>query len=266
MLAVLFAMFCRNAAGRPRDRANHTRRMDQVSASEIALQIPDLLATVLRCLGPLEWVQCAAVCPDWCDAILSRNEGNTTGGAATAVSAIASTPATQAAAPTTVARTAVVKGGATMRGAEGGGEGKERVTAVSADLWREFALKLIANSNEDIFEEGNHGTEVSNRGTGADYDRGYSFNHGEGNALFSCLDPHATGTIARGGRLTSSNYVRGCFYRNVCLEGDPAVLGPPLRATAARAGNSTGRGEAKVATVSLRHVAAASLARYRQRR
>eukprot|EP00903_Cladosiphon_okamuranus_P018111 g16666.t1 len=136
--------------------------MDQASASEIALQIPDLLTTVLRCLGPLEWVKCAAVCPDWCDSILCRDEDDKIRRAAAAVSTMAPTPATRGAAPTSDAVE-----GASIRGAEGGGGEKERVTAVAASLWREFAVRLMSRSNEDMVEEGNYGTEVSGRGADA---------------------------------------------------------------------------------------------------
>lgn len=127
--------------------------------------------------------------------------------------------------------------------------------AATPDLWREFALALMASSSE-----GNRAPEVSNRAHAIDGGHG---------AIVSSSHPRAsTGITTSGGRLPSSNHVRGCFYRNVCLEGDPAVLGPPLRAMAARVGtSSTGRGgEVVVATVSLRDVTVASLARYRQRR
>lgn len=242
--------------------------MDQVSASEIALQIPDLLATVLRCLGPLEWVKCASVCPDWCDAILSRDKSiGARGTAAAAAAASAATTIAPPPATRSAASTKVVKGGGTIQSTEGQEEEKEKEKAAAAaalpDLWREFALTLMARSNG-----GHRSPELSNQAGAMDGGRSYSAS--EHSALVSCFHPHATtGITARGGgRLPSSNHVRGCFYRNVCLEGDPAVLGPPLRATAAPVGNSsTGRGGVvEVATVSLRDVTAASLARYRQRR
>lgn len=240
--------------------------MGQVSASEIALQIPDLLASVLRYLGPLEWVKCASVCPDWCDAILSRDETTEAGGAAAAASMMAPTPAATRAAPSTIAAEGGGGGGATMvRRAEG--ERKETAkaakaaAAVTANLWCEFASTLMANNNEDTIGEG----KCSDR-TSAD-EGGCSLNNSEGGAFSSCrLNPHAAGITTRGGRVPSANRVRGCFYRSVCLEGDPAVLGPPLIARTARVGNNSGRGEVEVAMVSLRDVTAASVARYRQRR
>eukprot|EP00752_Nemacystus_decipiens_P008628 g7705.t1 len=234
----------------------------EVPASEIALQIPDLLATVLRCLGPLEWVKCASVCPDWCDAILSRDEPAESGRAAPApaATAMAPTPSTRSTASTAVA--VAGEGGATARRAEGGVDEKAAAAAVGANLWREFAVTLMAGSSE-----GTRGPEASNH-AGAD-DGGCPVNTGEhGRATFR---PDAAGVTTRGGRWLTSNHARACFYRNVCLEGDPAVLGPPLTATAALVGTGGGSnhgrgGGVEVATVSLRDVTAVSLARYRQRR
>lgn len=142
--------------------------------------------------------------------------------------------------------------------------------AATSDLWREFALTLMAGNNEGIeVEEGNRSSsssaEASNNRTVAD-EGGRSCNGSESGAFFSCFNPHAAGIATRGGRMPSSARARGCVYRNVCLEGDPAVLGPPLKATTARVGDSAGRGVVEVATVSLRDVTAASSARYRQRR
>lgn len=238
--------------------------MDQVSASEIALQIPDLLGSILRCLGPLEWVKCASVCPDWCDTILSRDEAIAPGGAAEATSTTAATPATGLAASTSAAME--------IRQAARSTDWDERektaaaaAAGITADLWREFALALMASNKEDTTSESDRSADVSNR-SGADKDGGCPFSNSESTSYSCSFNPDAAGVTTLGGRMPSFNQARGYFYRNVCLEGDPAVLGPPLRAMIARVGSTNCRVEVEVATVSLTDVTAASLARYRQRR
>jgi len=199
--------------------------MNRSSASQTALQIPELLTSVLRCLGPLEWVKCASVCSGWCDSILSRD------------SVERSRPA-EAAQPTATAASAPVAKG------RGRGEAASAASAVTMDLWREFAVTAlscyVASSNDD----------------------------GGGDRI--CASGCAGRASRCGGtpscsRSTCSGGAGGNFYRDVCLEGDPAVLGPPLRATAVRPGKGGG-GEVEVATVSLRDITTVSLARYRHPR
>lgn len=160
---------------------------------EKVLRVPELLASVLRYLGPLDWLKCVAVCSWWSAAILDRDDARASPAAATTTEA--TTPQAQGRAPQ------------------------------AANLWREFVVTAI---RYDDTESGNGGGRLG----GGDGDGG------------SCCAKTPPGRN---------------FYKNICLEGDPAVLGPPLKA-------AVSRWDVQIATVRLTDVVAASLARSRKPR
>ncbi|CAM9659667.1 unnamed protein product, partial [Scytosiphon promiscuus] len=240
--------------------------MDPFAATDKVLRIPELLTSVLRCLGPLSWLKCASVCSVWSDAILTHDGDKGEAGARTACRARArKTPATKraVAATTTAAEAAIsvavsastenraaAAAAAPPPGAKaepspasersaaiGGEEGDGRTVvaaAVAADLWREFAVTVIRYRDESTARGARQKASSSGGGGGGG------------------------GVGARGG---------SSFYRHVCIEGDPTVLGPPLRAMAAVSGGNSSRPRGvTVATVSLADVIAASEARYRRPR
>lgn len=185
------------------------------------LGMPELHASILRFLGPLDWLKCAAVCRWWSVAILDRNDR-------TAVDAVADDRTDRA---------------ETGYGVEG--------RAAAANLWREFAgtvmhaVDVSTASGDDSFTAGRDGVRGGGSGGGG----------GE-------RDQAGKGDRAGEGQRSKTFLTRN-FYRNVCLEGDPGVLGPPLRAAL----NSSERSrKAKVATVRLKDVEAASRARSREPR
>lgn len=250
--------------------------MEPFAATDKALRIPDLLTSVLRCVGPLSWLKCASVCSVWSHAILARDEEEKEDGqdearttrrragtrkasapktaeSATATAAAPPPPATSEAneaspSPTVAAAEVSSAGATTETSASAGirsedGKGAGNAPAITADLWREFAVTVIR-----------YGERSTSRGAG---NKASSDRRGVVGVGGSC-----GGGGGRGGARGGSN-----FYRDVCLEGDPTVLGPPLRATTAVGGGTTAcRGEVKVVTVSLTDLVAASEARYRRPR
>lgn len=132
--------------------------MDLHPSAGKALRMPELLSSILRYLGPLDWLSCSAVCSWWSIALRDNSTASPVEGEAPEVR--------------------------------------------DTNLWRDFAEMRM------------------------------SFSYGRGP---SC---------------------RKNTYKTVCLEGDPAVLGPPLRVT----------GDDNVAILMLRSVAEASLARSRRPR
>lgn len=250
-----------------------TMNVGQFVATEKALRIPELLTSVLRCLGPLEWIKCASVCSDWRDIILgggdqAKHQRPVVAAAAKPV-ALAS-PVTPRS-TTTAASTTGGGGETTTRSEEGKAEGKAEVVVAApvaavvdtADLWCEFAVTAMryrdpcatAHIGDSKSEDNNSINSRSAFCSGRTH-RGH---HHHATVLSRCRE--------RAPLCLHSTSAPGHFYRTVCLEGDPIVLGPPLRATAARIGNKTaGRGEATIATVSLTDVAAAPAARCRHTR
>lgn len=184
---------------RPRaGRFSVTEKKEKMETSaDKALRMPELVACVLRCLGPLDWLKCAAVCSSWSVAILDGGE-----------------PRTPDSRPSSSPE------------AEGDGKGSTRERdreAGTTNLWRDFA---VAEMRYDPAGGGS-----SDRGGGA----------------------------CNGGRSTAP--VGRAFYRSVCLEGDPEVLGPPLAVTS---GEDAEAGS--VALVRIGEVAAAAFARSRKPR
>lgn len=253
--------------------------VDHFTATQTALRIPELLTSVLRCLGPLEWIKCASVCPAWRDTILGGGDDQAKQHrpeeAAAAAASATTTPVASASPvvlPSTgrAMSTAGAEGVTTTPSEEGAGEGETTVTVAvaaarvaTADLWCEFAVSAMQYRDPcatahigDNNGEGNINTKSSSACCSGRIHRRHHH--------------HTTGVTRCRGRASPCSHRTFApreFYRNVCLEGDPIVLGPPLRATAARIGGKTpGRGEVSVAKVSLTDVAAASAARCRHPR
>ncbi|CAM9388186.1 unnamed protein product [Ectocarpus sp. 4 AP-2014] len=257
--------------------------MSEFDAIERALQIPELLTGILRCIGPLSWLHCASVCSGWSDAILSRKPTTARAPAALAIAG-ESTSEGASTAPATVVvpageqeiATAPTSGTTspaadTMEASisDGGAEavnGKEKAAAAAAtavvttDLWREFAVTVIrydepAASDRDTggYVPNDSGTSGSNRPT-CSFGQNHRYHH--------TLTRSRRRKPLRASHPSSRGGAHGHFFRNVCLEGDPTVLGPPLRATISASGSGTWRRETAIATVSLADVSKAAEARF----
>ncbi|CAB1108127.1 unnamed protein product [Ectocarpus sp. CCAP 1310/34] len=236
---------------------------------------------MLRCLGPLSWLHCASVCSGWSDAILSRKPktargpaalavaGEPTSGGASTAPAIVVVPAGEqetATAPTS-GTTSPAADRTEASISDGGAEavnGKEKAAAaatavVKTDLWREFAVTVIryngpAVADRDIGGSGTSGSNCPTCSFGQNHRYHHNLTRDRRSKPLRALHPPS-----RGG-------AHGHFFRHVCLEGDPTVLGPPLRATIAASGSGTGRRETAIATVSLADVSKAAEARFRRPR
>lgn len=182
-------------------------------AAERALGTPDLLLSVFRYLGPLDWLTCASVCPSWSIAILADDD---------------SAQGTRTSCPTS---TEYIETGftgiaaannATATGSAGEGEGEQIVAeegeprTVSStnhatrgvparNLWREFAFTVMRCHP-------NAGSSSSR------WCRSKKYYSGWGDDRLG----------RRRGRARASPQEH--FYRRVCLDGDPTILGPPLKA------------------------------------
>lgn len=199
------------------------------SPTNKGLGMPELHASILRFLGPLDWLKCAAVCRWWSVAILDRND-------CTAVDAVAE--------------------GRTDRAETG--HGVEGRAAAAANLWRDFAgtvmhaVDLSTASGDDSFTAGRDGVHGGGNAGSA----------GSGGGGRGETDQAREGDRAIEGQRSKTFLTRN-FYRNVCLEGDPGILGPPLHAELCSSDPSR---KAKVARVRLKDVETASRARSREPR
>lgn len=220
--------------------------------------MPEILAGVLRFLGPLDWLKCAAVCSWWSTAILDDSSPPPTKAKATSTAA-----ATASTAATVAARRSSTQFG-------------------SVNLWREFAFSVMHYQGPELDHTSDGtlhpftrrlsgGGEAGNcrdttgydqeKANTTDGDRGNgdgvgSVSGGDGepaeeSATGNGERCHATSSASvgtRGGRCSSevlswsnnSSSSRGkagarlaklLTYKRVCLEGDPEQLGPPLRLT-----------------------------------
>lgn len=236
--------------------------VDQFAATKKALRIPELLTSILRCLGPLEWIKCASVCSDWHDIILGGGDQAKQQSPAVpeAATPVASASPVALLSTEAAASTAAAEGETTTRSWEGKGKAEVVVAAsTAADLWREFAVTAMHYRDPcaNAYIDDNNSEDNKNTNSSSACCSGRTHRH-------------AIGISGRRGRVSPCSHstsAPGHFYRNVCLEGDPTVLGPPLIATVARIGSKTaGRGGVKIATVSLKDVAAASATRCRHPR
>ncbi|CAM9579260.1 unnamed protein product, partial [Ectocarpus fasciculatus] len=149
----------------------------------------------------------------------------------------------------------------------GKGKGMAATAVVTADLWREFAVTVIRYNEPAAADCDTGGCVPNDSGSNDTNSCAYGFGH---HHRFR----HHTLTRNRNRRskpLRALHPSSRCgahshFFRHVCLEGDPTVLGPPLRATIAASGGGTGRRETAIATVSLTDVSKAAEARFRRPR
>ncbi|CAM9241694.1 unnamed protein product [Ectocarpus sp. 12 AP-2014] len=155
---------------------------------------------------------------------------------------------------------------------DGGAEavnGKEQAAVaatpvVTTDLWREFAVTVIRYNGPAAADRDTAGYVPNASCTNDSNSPTCSF--GENQRYHHTLTRGRRSKPLRALHPPSRGGAHGHFFRHVCLEGDPTVLGPPLRATIAAGGSGTGRRETAIATVSLADVSKAAEARFRRPR